>query len=94
MITKVTQRFPNFMTGFDPKIENVKTIEELSSIEFVKRWIDTGFSLYKSDNILMAHRNLDGKDVYWAIAYLENLSFDIPNWDEEWKQILIRKGEK
>ena len=34
----IKQHIPNFVSGFDPVIQNFETLEELLSIDFVKRW--------------------------------------------------------
>lgn len=90
---KVTQRFPNFVSGFTPETAEVSTAEELYSIPFVKRWKNNPkfyrFSISRSALPEAAHQailmcELDEGKEFWAIGWLtEHESFDLPIWKKK-----------
>lgn len=94
---KIKQRFPNYCEGFEEEEADVQTLDELKSIPFVKRAIESKnfYGLYNSkssfqDNpdILMALYNYDEKyggcKTWWAIGYIYGSGNELGL--EEWEK--------
>jgi hypothetical protein len=87
MMGTIKQHIPNFVSGFDPVIQNFKTLEELLDIDFVKQWsADEDFHQfsigpYDSRWHLMAEQN-NGKR-WWVVGYIIGIVRDelnLPDW--------------
>jgi hypothetical protein len=72
---ELTQRFPNFMTGFSSEVYHFNTAEELKEAQFVQHWIDKGGKLAKSrTNKKQAILMIDLPDnSFWAIGFIKSL---------------------
>ena len=83
-MNKITQYIPNFVTtDVIPEEYEFDTIEQLLSIEFVKKW-SSDFDFYRysqdisSDSISLMCEGDEGK--YWRVIGYLTEPVDLPEW--------------
>lgn len=81
----VTQRFPNFFSGFTPEVADFDTLEELYNVLFVKRrmsqpdFVRLAISRISSTQQILMLELAD--ESYWAIGWLNRAQdCGLPLW--------------
>ena len=74
------QHIPSFVEGFEPKVAELSTVEDLNSIDWVRQHREDPefyrFSL--SDRLLMAE--FENGDRWWVVGILSEPLPGLPDW--------------
>jgi len=87
MMGIIKQHIPNFVSGFDPVIQNFETLEELLDIDFVKYWgVHEDFHQFSirpyGDRLFLMAEENNGKR-WWVVGYITGTVRDelnLPDW--------------
>ena len=90
-MAKITQYYPTFYTGFEPKTVEFNTQEELLNIDWVKSWSKEKnfyrYSIILNDepdgrSTLMAE--YDNGEKWYVMAFIDDASnLTLPEWSEQ-----------
>lgn len=95
MTATIRQHIPNFVSGFNPAIEEFKTLDELLNLDFVKRFSDGDPNFYRfsvKDYVTRVHlmAEYDEGRTWWVVGYINGIAKDdigLPQW-------IPNKGDK
>jgi hypothetical protein len=84
----IKQHIPNFVSGFDPVTTEFETLDELLSLDFVKRFNDGDNSFYRfsvNDYSTRVHlmAEYDEGRKWWVVGYIYGIAKDdigLPQW--------------